>query len=126
MKKWPLLALACAFITVGALTLFFAPPFLMHLLMHLKVAVAHNSNDIQNALLELKQQKSEMFAEPQLIFKISRRAHVNWIWWATLNEAGVTGSWTQSGRRDQSWRSTFILQDSQADDSSCGYSSRCV
>lgn len=79
------------------MVLFLAPSFLMHLFIRSKVEVVHSSRDIQNALLVLEQQKSQVFA-PHLIFKVSRQPHVTWNWFANWKGAGVGRSWTQGDR----------------------------
>jgi hypothetical protein len=97
MKKLRLIALAIAFIGSGTMVLYFAPSLLMHLLIRSKVEVIHGSEDIQNALLVLKQQKAQIFA-PHLAFKIPRQPHVAWNWFANWKGAGVGRSWTQADR----------------------------
>lgn len=97
MKKHRSIVLAFAFIGVGTMVLFLAPSFLMHLFIRSKVEVVHSSRDIQNALLVLEQQKSQVFA-PHLIFKVSRQPHVTWNWFANWKGAGVGRSWTQGDR----------------------------
>ncbi|HSY74451.1 MAG TPA: hypothetical protein VK810_03190, partial [Dongiaceae bacterium] len=62
-----------------------------------KKKIVHSPEDIENALLELKNQKQE-FNTPHVVFEISRKPHTAWSWFANWKGASVDHSWTQGDR----------------------------
>lgn len=95
MKKYFLIALVFAIVGIGAVALFFAPLFLLHHSIHTKTDVVHNPDEIENALLALRQQKSDA---THLIFRISRQPNSGWHWFGSWTSVGGGFSWTQGDR----------------------------
>jgi len=87
------------FIAIGSLVILLAlvPSFLMRFFVHSKKQLVHNPSDIENVLLELKQQKQQPFAA-YIVFVISRRPHTAWSWFANWKGARVDHSWMQGDK----------------------------
>jgi hypothetical protein len=69
----------------------------MRLFVHSKKQLVRSPSDIENALLELKQEKQQPFAA-HIVFEISRKPHTAWSWIANWKGASVEHSWTQGDR----------------------------
>ena len=77
-------------IAIGSLVILstLVPNFFMRLFVHSKKQLVHSPSDIENALLELKQEKQQPFAA-HIIFEISRKPHTAWSWIANWKGASV-------------------------------------
>lgn len=98
MKKRRIILTICiSIVLVIFAASFFAPSLITHLFLHSQKKIVHSPEDIENALLELKNQKQEFFA-PHIVFEISRKPHTAWNWFANWKGASVDHSWTQGDR----------------------------
>jgi len=98
MKKRRIILTICiSIVFVIFAASFFAPSLVTHLFLHSKKKIIHSPEDIENALLELKNQKQE-FSAPHIVFKISRKPRSTWGWFLNWKSAGVNHDWTQGDR----------------------------
>ena len=71
-KRHAILIIFAAVAAVLIALTFFIPSFLPHLLIHFKKEIVRRPEDIENALLTLKNQK-QTFNAPHIVFEISRK-----------------------------------------------------
>lgn len=95
-KRRAILIIFAAAAILIALT-FFVPSFLTHLLIHSKKEIVRRPEDIENALLTLKNQKQK-FNAPHVVFEIPRKPYSTWDWFANWKGASVSHNWTQGDR----------------------------
>lgn len=96
-KRHIILTICISIVLVIFAASFFAPSLITHLFLHSKKKIVHSPEDIENALLELKNQKQE-FNAPHVVFEISRKPHTAWDWFANWKGVSVGHSWTQGDR----------------------------
>jgi hypothetical protein len=83
-------------VAVFAVT-FLASSLITHIFLHSKKEIVRRPEDIENALLVLKNQKQD-FNAPHLVFEISRKPYSAWNWFFNWKSASISHAWTQGDR----------------------------
>lgn len=98
MKKHRAILIIVIGIVVAIFTATFLTPSLVtHIFLRSKKEIVRRPEDIENALLALKNQKQD-FNAPHLVFEISRKPYSTWDWFANWKSAGISHNWAQGDR----------------------------